>query len=146
MQHYVCCWPRWNPRIDALSHYRASRSDKTAGLADPGYPVLPSHHYHPRNSVRSIVDYAVTEASAQNVWIWQSQFSRFTVQMKTAGRLCARSCAGDRCSGSSQDYPRVWLVWKHVPVHTTGRVNYRHLVSAVLWFPRSCGICATKMK
>src|SRR5947208_15110801 len=29
------------------------RSDKASGLADPGCPVSPSLHHHPRNPVRS---------------------------------------------------------------------------------------------
>lgn len=33
------------------SRHRACRSDKASGLADPGRPVSPSDHHHPRNPV-----------------------------------------------------------------------------------------------
>jgi hypothetical protein len=47
-------WPWWNPRIGAPSRYRAlKRSYNASGLADPGCPVSPSLHHHPRNPVRS---------------------------------------------------------------------------------------------
>src|SRR3954470_8822615 len=45
-------WPWWNPRIGAHHVIELRRSDNASGLADPGCPVSPSLHHHPRNPVR----------------------------------------------------------------------------------------------